>query len=96
MTIYYKIFLTSLCLMLSACLATNPHSKCIEDEPYQAAIPYCCEFSDGYCHRTCYNYETRYRCLEAECDEGYVWEAVDNPKWWQNKEECVPDQTAKN
>lgn len=78
-------------LLLSACLASNPHSKCTEEEPYQAAIPYCCKYKSGYCQSTCYNYETRYRCLSAECDEGYVWEAVDAPKWWQNKEECVPE-----
>jgi len=78
-----------LSFLLSACLASNPHSKCLEQEPYQAAIPYCCKYKSGYCQSTCYNYETRYRCLSEECEQGYVWETVNDPKWWQNDRQCV-------
>lgn len=92
MNIFIKLSLGFISLTLSACLATNPHSKCTEEEPYQAAIPYCCKHKDGYCQQTCYNYETRYRCISAECDKGYVWQEVPDAKWWQNKEECVPEK----
>ena len=85
-TLISFIFLS---FLLSACLASNPHSKCLEQEPYQAAIPYCCKYKSGYCQSTCYNYETRYRCLSEECEQGYVWETVNDPKWWQNDRQCV-------
>lgn len=92
MTLYLKSSLVLSSLLLSACLVTNPHSECIEQEPYQAAIPYCCLYKSGYCQKTCYNYETRYRCVSAECEEGYIWQDVANPKWWQNDRQCVAEQ----
>lgn len=92
MTIPIKISLFFIPLLLSACLTTNPHARCIEQEPYQAAIPYCCLYKSGYCQRTCYNYETRYRCLSAECEEGYVWQDVPDPKWFENDRQCVAEQ----
>lgn len=85
-TLISFIFLS---FLLSACLASNPHSECLEQESYQAAILHCCKYKSGYCQSTCYNYETRYRCLSEECEQGYVWETVNDPKWWQNDRQCV-------
>ena len=92
MNIYFTLSIVLCSLFLSACLATNPHQKCLEQEPYQAAIPYCCKYKSGYCQETCYSYETRYRCLSAECEEGYIWEDIPDPKWWQSDRQCVVDE----
>ena len=92
MTTPNMLSLVFICLMLSSCLNINHHEECLEEEPYQAAIPYCCKYKSGYCQSTCYNYETRYRCLSSECKEGYVWEAINDPKWWQSDRQCVPEQ----
>jgi len=91
MTLFYKTILISIPLFLTACFATNSHTQCIEQEPYMAAIPYCCLYKSGYCQKTCYNYETRYRCLEAECEHGYVWQDVPDPQWFENDRQCVAE-----
>jgi len=78
-------------LLLQGCLTQNTQYNCTEYQSYQAAIPYCCDYYNGYCHRTCYRYETRSRCVSAECESGYVWQDVPDAKWWQDKRQCVPE-----
>ena len=70
------------------------HMHCVEEGYKQVAYPYCCEYGNGYCLRTCYNYTQQYACLDWECDEGYQRQEIkeEDLAWWQfaGASECIP------
>ena len=61
-------------VLLASCATTeeNTHLHCAEYGPQSVATPYCCYYKDGYCQRTCYNYEIKNTCINWECDEGFL------------------------
>jgi hypothetical protein len=84
-------------VLLASCATTtneSTHLHCAEYGPQSVATPYCCYYKDGYCQRTCYNYEIKNTCINWECDEGFLKKETEKKdlKWWQfaGAYKCVP------
>ncbi len=98
---YHAVLVLFICLAQVGCYATSSKKSESESKQYCAkqgsknvSTPYCCEYSDGYCHRTCYKHSVEPACIDWQCIEGYKWQEVkeEDLKWWQfaGAGECVP------